>query len=274
MSYYKVLGLNKEPFSTSPDPEFFYNSTSHNTTLKRLEIAIRLRRGLCVVLGDVGTGKTTLSRMLLQSFNGENDFVFHMVLDPGFKTEEEFLTNLVKIFGIAFVGGPRTTIQLKEEIERYLFQKSIEEGKTVVLLIDEGQKLTVENLEVLRTLLNYESNEHKFLQLVILAQSELLGRIKNMPNFLDRVASKQIIEPLDEAETKNLIEFRVKHAGYSKVWPLFSEEAIKLIYQHTQGYPRKIAMICHDALEKCVMKDNSLVDENIILELTSDKVFA
>lgn len=262
MSYYKVFGLEEEPFSTSPDPEFLYHSHSHNTALKRLEIAIRLRRGLSVILGDVGTGKTTLARKLLQEFLGEDDFIFHMILDPGFKSEFQFLLYLVKIFGITPIC--KSTLDFKEAIERYLFQKGVEENKTIALIIDEGQKINLENLEVLRTLLNFETNENKLLQLVILAQVELLPRIKRINNFTDRIALKYTLNPLDENETKEMIEFRLRQAGYSKQTPLFSDQAAKLVYQNTQGYPRRIAKICHEALLNAVMKDASSVDEAII----------
>ncbi len=87
MSYYSVLNIQKEPFSTSPDPEFFYRSNSHYTALNRLEIAIRLRRGLSLILGDVGMGKTTLSRALLQLFKDDDEFIFHMILDSSYKSE-------------------------------------------------------------------------------------------------------------------------------------------------------------------------------------------
>ncbi len=265
MSYYKIFGLEREPFSTSPDPDFFYRSASHETILKRLEISIRLRRGLSLVLGDVGTGKTTLSRALLQAFKDEDDFIFHMVLDPNFKSEFQFLLYLVKMFNIT--PPFKSTMDFKEALEKYLFQKGVEENKTIVLLIDESQKLSAENLEVLRTLLNYETNEYKLLQLVIMAQVELLPKLKRIRNFMDRVALKYVINPFDESETKEMIEFRLRQAGYKNPRPLFSEDALKLIYEHTQGYPRKIAMLCHNALETLVMKDKQLVDAQIINEL-------
>lgn len=272
MSYYNILSLHKEPFSTSPDPQFFYHSTSHNTALKRLEIALRLRRGLCLVLGDVGTGKTTLSRTLLQSLKDENDFIFHMILDPSFKSEFQFLLYLVKMFGI--VPPFKSTMDFKEALEKYLFQKGVEENKTIVLLIDEGQKLSSENLEVLRMLLNYETNEYKLLQLIIMAQVELLPRVKRIRNFIDRVALKYTINPLDENETRQLIEFRLRQAGYNMAASLFTDEAVRLVYQATQGYPRKISMLCHDCLETAVMNDSLVVNADIVRSLISQEVNA
>lgn len=270
MSYYKILGLEKEPFSTSPDPDFFYHSTSHDTALKRLEISIRLRRGLNVVLGDVGTGKTTLSRTLLQIFKNEEDFIFHMILDPGYKSEFQFLLGLVRMFHIT--PAFKSTLDFKEALEKYLFQKGVEENKTIILLIDEGQKITPGNLEVLRTLLNYETNEYKLLQLVIMAQVELLPRLQRIRNFMDRIALKYTINPLDEKDTKEMINFRLKQAGYNNSDPLFSDEAISLIYSRSQGYPRRIAMLCHDALESLVMKEQSKVNADMVNELITQEV--
>lgn len=262
MSYYNALGLEREPFSTSPDPRFFYHSVSHYSALKRLEIAIRLRRGLCIILGDVGTGKTTLSRTLLETFKDEDDYIFHMILDPSFKSEFQFLLTLVKAFGIK--PNFNSTIDFKEALEKYLFQKGVEENKTVVLLIDEGQKISPENLEVLRTLLNFETNEYKLLQLIIMAQTELLPRISRVRNFLDRVVLKYTINPLDESETKEMVDFRLHQAGYNGAFPLFTDEAVKMIYQHTQGYPRKIANMCHDCLEAAIMSDRRTVDAGLV----------
>jgi len=270
MSYYEALNLQSEPFSTSPDPRFFYPSPSHNAALKRLEIAIRLRRGLNVILGDVGTGKTTLSRMLIQIFKDDPDFIFHMILDPSHKTEFQFLASLGKMFGVT--PAFRSTLDYKEALEKHLFQKGVDENKTIVLLIDEGQKLTPTHLEILRTLLNYETNEYKLLQLIILSQIELLPKIRRIRNFMDRINLKYIINPLDEEETKAMIDFRLKQAGYNSMEPLFTDGAIRHVYDHTQGYPRKISMLCHDALEMIVMHNRRVIDETLIEEIMAQEV--
>jgi general secretion pathway protein A len=262
MSYYELLNLKKEPFSTSPDPEFFYRSSAHNTALQRLEIAIRLRRGLSVILGDVGTGKTTLSRILIQLFGQDDNYVFHMMLDPSYKSEFQFLYSLTKMFNV--IPTFRSTLDYKEAIEKYLFQKGVDEHKTIVLIIDEGQKLTPTFLEILRTLLNYETNEYKLLQLVILAQMEILPKIKRIKNFYDRVVLKYIINPLDENETREMIDYRLRQAGMDTSASLFTEGAVKALYNKSLGYPRKISILCHNALESLVMYDKRVVDEELI----------
>lgn len=265
MSYYEALDLMMEPFTTSPDPAFLYRSSGHHSVLKRLEIAIRLKRGMSLILGDVGIGKTTLSRALLQEFRNDDDFLFHMILDPTHHSEFQFLETLVKLFGIT--PNARTTHDYRAEIEKFLFRKGVEENKTIVLLIDEGQKLSANFLEVLRTLLNYETNEYKLLQLVIMSQLELLQKIKRMKNFYDRIALKYIINPLDEKETKEMIDFRLRHAGLPPEKTLFDPESIHCIYEQSQGYPRRIAMLCHNALEELIIEGKSVVDTDIITKV-------
>jgi len=271
MSYFSQLGLKQEPFSTSPDPNFFYHSLSHETALKRLEISIRLRRGLSLIAGDIGTGKTTLSRALFQVFKDEPDFIFHLILDPNYKSEFQFLSSLIKMLGIR--PSFKSTLDYKEALKDYLFAKGVEENKTIVLLIDEGQKLTPDHLEILRILLNYETNEYKLLQLVILAQMELMPRLKRVKNFTDRIALKYIINPLDENETREMVNFRLNQAGFDQGMSLFSEEAMRLIYEYTQGYPRKITLLCHDALELLIMRDKKIVDRQSIEEIISRESF-
>ena len=265
MSYYTALGLASEPFSTSPDPTFFFRSSSHLQALTRIEIAIRLRRGLSLVLGEVGTGKTTLVRTLLASFPPEDGFSFHMILDPSFESEYQFLLHLCRLCGLQ--GAFKSTLDCREAIQHHLFHRGVTEGKTVVLLIDEGQKLSVDMLEHLRVLLNYETNEYKLLQVVIFAQMELAGRIRRVKNFIDRVAMKYVINPLSEQETAEMIQFRLRSAGLPQGTTLFSPDALHAIHAFTQGYPRQIALVCHNALETLVMYEQPVVDSPLIQEL-------
>ncbi len=271
MEYYKLLKLKREPFSTSPDPAFFYNSYEHKECLNRLEISIRLRRGLCVILGDVGTGKTTVSRMLIQKFSDDqSNFIIRIILDPTFNSEFEFIRNLAASFDINLQS--RSSFEYKNSIQNYLLQKGVKEKKAVVLIIDEGQKLTPTFIEVLRTLLNYETNEYKLLQLVIFAQQEFLQKMKRQQNFLDRVTMGYVINPLNEEDTKGLINYRLQKAGLNSGRILFTEAAFKLIHIHTQGYPRRIAKFCHDALIRMLRHDKRIVDERFILDLIRKEV--
>ncbi len=266
MSYYKLLGLNREPFSTSPEPEFFYQSRTHKAVLYRLRIAIELKRGVSLVLGDVGTGKTTLSRILAQLLRQETNVIMTMLLNPIYTTEDQFLEEIAERFHIpiyAETDKGKKIIYYMKEIERFLFEKGVEQNHTIVILIDEAQKLNTECLELLRTLLNYETNEYKILQLILMGQMELLPKISCMRNLWDRMALKCMLTPLGEEEIKELINYRLSKAGYSRGYPLFTDEAIKFIYKYTHGYPRRIGIFCHDALEYLVMHEKTIVDRAV-----------
>jgi general secretion pathway protein A len=274
MSYFKVLGFEKEPFSTSPDPEFFYLSKEHETALTNILIELRLKRGLSVILGDIGTGKTTLSRKLIQELKEREDFVFHIILDPSFENEYYFLTSLVKNVQVEHVSTSATPsiLELREALKRFLFQKGVNENKTVVLIVDESQKLSESSLEILRVLLNYETNEFKLLQLILLGQLELYSKIMNIANFFDRISFKYTLNPLGFEETKEMIEFRIRQAGYKASIHLFLEDALKEIHQYSRGYPRQITMFCHRALKSLVLKNKFVVDRELIKELIDEEI--
>lgn len=273
MSYYKILGFNKEPFSTSPDPDFFYLSREHETALTNTLIELRLKRGLSVILGDVGTGKTTLSRKLIQELKERDDFTFNIILDPSFENEHALLSSLASNFDIPIDESKVSSTQvLKDALERFLFQKGVTENKTVVLIIDEAQKLNEMSLEILRVLLNYETNEFKLLQLVLLGQMELHAKICNIPNFFDRISFKYTLNPFSLEETREMIEFRIRKAGYQARMHLFLKEATKEIYRVTRGYPRQITMLCHKALKELVLRNQSVVDTNIIEEIVKHEI--
>lgn len=263
MSYYRLLGLDREPFSTSPDPAFFYMSRIHAGALFRLRATVELKRGLSLVVGDVGTGKTTLARRLSQIFYEDPRLDFHVILNPMHTRDQEFLINLLSAFHIHCekITG---TVDCLQMIERYLFQKGVEEKKTVILLIDEAQQLSHGSLEVLRLLLNYETNEHKLLQLILVGQMELVPKLRETTNLWDRISLKSVIPPLDETGMREMILFRLKQANYSRNAPLFSKRALKLIYKKTKGFPRKVTLLCHDALEYLIMGGKYQVDEEMV----------
>lgn len=270
MSYYRLLGLETEPFSTSPDPAFFYQARDHKAALYRLLIALRLKRGLSLILGDVGTGKTTLSRRLYQLASQEPAYDFHIILNPIFHSETEFLLKLTELFHLELPKSGSTG-QYLDEIEKSLFQRSIEGGKTIVILIDEAQKLERPSLEILRTLLNYETNEHKLLQLILMSQLELLPKIIDIKNFWDRISLKYMLNPLSLAEMKEMIEFRLRHAGYRAKKPLFSDDTLEMIHHHTQGYPRKTTSLCHNILERLVMDNQEAADQEVVQRVIAEE---
>ena len=264
MSYYRVLGLGQEPFSTSPDPAFFYQSERHRAALANLLIEFRLKRGLSVILGDIGTGKTTMGRKLVQMLKERDGFIFHMVLDPTYPSEDLFFNALLRTLGIGVPGHAPTLVDYREALEHYLLQKGVTEHHVVVLIIDEAHKLNALSLEALRILLNYETNNVKLLQLVLLGQLELLPTLTGMPNLLDRISFRCTLEPLDLSETRQLIEFRLQEAGYRSRLPLFTDDAIEAIHAYSDGYPRRTAMLCHKALRFLVMRNGRAVDDEMV----------
>ncbi len=269
MSYFKVFGLEEEPFSTSPDPAFFYESAEHREALLRLEIAVKLKRGASLLVGDVGTGKTTLARKLFHVFQDRTKYEFSMILDPGFHSELEFLASVSDVFDTK--PEAPTIYGYRKAIETYLFQKGVSENKTVILLIDEAQKLNVEAIEVLRTFLNYETNKCKLLQLVLFAQTELLPQVRQIHNFWDRLSLKYILNSLSIKETKEVVGYRLKQAGYRRQVPLFSEDALDMVFHHTEGCPRRIMMLCHNALETLIIKNRLQVDSETMRELITEE---
>lgn len=263
MSYYKLLGLHDEPFSTSPDPSYFFLSPQHKAALTRLRISLNLKRGLSIIVGDPGTGKTTLSRKLSQVLKEEEDVNFYMILNPYFRTQKQFLSRLVALLHAPIDPKKTSGLDCIEAIEQFLFKTGVQDKKRVVLLIDEAQLLPQYVLEILRILLNYETNEYKILQLILVGQTELVAGLSKMPNFWDRISLKCVINPLNLSETKEVIQFRLQQAGYQGAG-LFDDEAIRLIHEQSRGYPRQMSIMCHNLLEMLVMKDRAIVDEGLV----------
>ena len=262
MDYFRILNFKKEPFSNSPEPDFFFNSVKHLGCLQKLELAIRLRRGLSVVIGDVGTGKTTLCRQLILKFaSSEEDgcrIETYLIMDPSFTNAFEFLSTIAMTFGISGKDIDISEWQLKENIKNYLLGKGVDEGKIVVLIIDEGQKLPDYCIEILREFLNYETNEYKLLQIVIFAQSEFERIFKTHKSFADRINFYYLLKPLNFRETLGMVKFRIEKASDTDTAiSLFTYPGLWALYLATKGYPRKIVTLCHQIILTLIIQNRS-----------------
>ena len=276
MEYYHILNFKKEPFSNSPEPEFLFQSPQHTTCLQMLELAVRLRRGLNVVIGDVGTGKTTLCRKLIQNFSFTTadapEIETHLLLDPALSSTHEFLQTVALLLGIKDFNSQDNEWHLKERIKNYLFSKGVDEEKIIVLIIDEGQKIPKACLEVLREFLNYETNNLKLLQIIIFAQKEFRATLNKYNNLSDRVNFLYYLKPLSFRQMRAMINYRINTARESEIaQSLFSFWALALIYMATRGYPRKVVSLCHQVILMLIIrgkkKSGLILVKNSITEM-------
>jgi general secretion pathway protein A len=260
MDYFTILNLNREPFSNSPDPDYFYHSRQHLDCLQKLELSLHLRRGLNVIIGDVGTGKTTLCRQIIRRFAQRKEMETHLVLDPLFKDSGDFLSTVAKLLSGKKPADDPGDWQIKELIKHHLFRKGVDQKKTTVLIIDEGQKIPTFCLELLREFLNYETNEYKLLQIVIFAQKEFEEVVRRHPNFADRINLFHRLKPLDLRDTRMMIRYRLeKSSSTPKKLDLFTLPAIFAIYRATGGFPRKIINLCHQCILTMIIQNKPKV---------------
>ena len=262
MNYYNILNFKKEPLSNSPEPEFLFQLTQYSDCLQKLELAVRLRRGINVVIGDIGTGKTTLCRKLIQNFSSpstdsaETEIETHLLLDPAFNSAAEFLQTVSLMLGIKDLNEEsKSEWHLKEKIKDYLFDKGVDEKRIVVLIIDEGQKIPENCLEILREFLNYETNKFKLLQIIIFAQKEFQTVLEKKANLFDRVNLLFHLRPLNFKQMKAMINYRLSVArDFEKSPSLFSWGGFVAIYLATGGYPRKVVFLCHQVVLKMIIR--------------------
>ena len=264
---FKSLGLKSDPFTTSPNVDKFYPATEHRQCLEGLELSVRLRRGLSVIRGGIGVGKTTVSRKLIEIFKDESDtYEFHLIHDPKFETELVFLKHIINLFGIRKQGDD--VQNCRNIIENYLLKKGVDEGKVIVLIVDEGQNLPEQIIDVFRTLLNFETDEYKLLQLIIFGQPEMTKMLSNYPNFEDRIAFNFELGPVSLEDTRGLIDYRIKISGEeNQAW--FSDGAIKEIHKVTDGFPRKMTQLCHQLLLAMIGEERQSIDAKMVKRIVS-----
>jgi len=258
--YYRFFGLERDPFLDTADPYFYCELGALRKAKERLTESVDASRGLTVVIGEPGTGKTSLSGALEQDMLADDRVVLGKILDPTFATETEFLIAVGRVFGLAL--PPRSSAALKNALKNFFFETAILEKRTLVLAIDEAQNLSDENLEALRLLLNYHVPQRKLLNILLFGQSELEARIHAKGNFADRVDSWIRLARLDEAMAGAVLDFRLSRAGLSPGQAVFSADARALLLEGAQGLPRRLTMLGHLSMQEAADRASSLVAED------------
>ncbi len=243
--YTRFFGLTDKPFSITPDPRYLFMSERHGEALAHLVYGVTESGGFIQLTGEVGTGKTTLVRSLLQNRLPDNADVA-VVLNPQL-TAIEFLATVVEELSVEGEIDPTSTKSLTDALNRYLLRAHAD-GRRVILIVDEAQNLAPGVLEQVRLLTNLETAKQKLLQIILIGQPELrelLSRI-DLRQLAQRITGRYHLEPLSRDETAQYIRHRMRVAG--ALTPVFTDKAIRTVFRLTEGVPRLINVICDRSL--------------------------
>lgn len=267
--YKAFFNLNRNPFELTPDPYCFVPTKHHDEALASLYYGVRRHKGLVVVTGEVGTGKTLLLRCLLRLLEQSKDvayaYVFNSTLSP-----MDFLQYAVSDFGMPASG--KNKCELLTDLSKFLITRGAQQ-LTTVLIVDEAHQLSAETLEEIRMLSNLETATEKLLQIMLVGQPELDEKLDSvgLRQLKQRIAFRTQLVPLSTAETMAYIERRLKIAGAdSSASALFSAEAVAHVHLHSQGLPRLINTICENALITAYARRLSTVNAEIIEDVARD----
>jgi type II secretory pathway predicted ATPase ExeA len=260
MDYLEFYKLREHPFSNVVDNRFYYNSPQHSSAMIKLKHAVDTKKGLAVVIGDVGAGKTTLARMLLEELNEDLYEAALLVIIHSSVSSEWLLKKFALQLGLDEVSDDK--VELLSQLYRRL-NEIHENGKTAVVMMDEVQMLkSREIMEEFRGLLNMEMSEGKMINLIFFGLPDLDEVLSLDEPLKQRVAVRVRLTALSEDDTRDYIIHRIKIAG-SPI-PLISEQAISSIYKYSQGLPRLINTICDNALLEGFLIKAETIDEDIV----------
>lgn len=257
--YCKFYGLKERPFNVTSDPDFFYLSAKHKEALAHLHYGVSQRKGIIVLTGEIGTGKTTICRFFINQL--EKNVKTALILNPHF-SEIQLLDAIVRDFGIK--TSSKVRLGLIRELNAFLLNES-SLGNNIVLIIDEAQNLKPAVLEQVRLLSNLETEKEKLLQVILVGQPELNTRLNlyELRQLRQRIMVRYHILPLERKEIREYIEHRLNFAGLNSGIE-FSDEAISAITDFSCGTPRLINMICDRALLAGFTCETRSIDKTII----------
>jgi general secretion pathway protein A len=259
--YERFYGLQERPFDLSPNPRFLCFTPQHREALAHLEYGLAGRPGVTVLVGEAGTGKTTLVRKALQASNDLSTIV-HLT-NPTL-TRAEFFEYLAHSFGFSAEAG-RSKIQFLRELGDAL---NNEMGPRLALVVDEAQSVPYELLEEIRLLTNAESTTGRSIAVVLAGQPELGRRLDEarLRQLKQRVVLRCELTPLSLKDTATYIQARVRTAG-GEATQLFTRDAVVAIHQHSNGIPRVISVICDNALVNGFAADQKPVGASTVHEV-------
>lgn len=241
--YLDFFGLQEKPFSIAPNPDYLFLTDQHNEALAHLRYGIGDEGGFVLLTGEIGTGKTTICRSMLNQLPADVDVAF--VVNPKLSSQE-MLEAVCEDFGISYT--PDDSVRnLVAALNEFLLE-SFARGRNAILVIDEAQNLEEDVLEQLRLLTNLETSEKKLLQLILIGQPELKEKLSqySMRQLAQRITASFHLQPLSYQETVDYIAHRLHMAGFRG--ELFSRAALKHIYKRSAGTPRLINIICDRAM--------------------------
>jgi general secretion pathway protein A len=264
--YTDFFGLQKLPFNLTPDPTFLYLPPKHREALAGLTYAVLERKGFAVLAGDAGTGKTTLINTVLSRLPAER-VETSIILNPTL-TPAEFLEIVMLDFDIPDV--PASKAQRLWKLQEFL-ARTHHQNRYAVLVIDEAHKLSLDVLEEVRLLGNYESASEKFLQIVLLGQSELdtLLNRQDLRQLKQRLALRLYIDPLSPGEVEQYVRVRWEKAG-GRDFPPFSPDALAVVAQWSRGIPRLVNSLCDSALLMAYGDESPLVGSNYVRDAAAN----
>ena len=271
LPYLPYYSLIDEPYSTSPNPRYLYISPTHNLALEKTKWTITARRGLAICFGAVGTGKTTIARELASRLEDDPSVSYVYITNPNFPTANQLLRAIIQEFEVGQTS--KNYLELLSIFKNYLATQALTHHKTLVLLIDEAQTLKPPLLEMLRQLMNYESNDQKFLQVVLFAQEEFRKRLQHprYTNLVNRTAMSSSIEALSPSETAAMLKHRWWVASNGKDTFPFSDDAIDQLFTYSKGIPRTQIILAENALLAAYLLQQKAIHADLIQQVVKDR---